>query len=104
MASALKILIGLAVALAAGWLHHGPYGGGQRFIDALEARATLRLRAAQLSGVTVRMQRDPLARIVVLSGRANEFQKNGLRDFPGINERMRTIPGVAAIRWEGEGG
>lgn len=103
MPSALKLMIGLAVALAAGWLHHGPYGGGERFVDALEARAQLRLRAAQLGGVTARMQRDPLARIVILSGKANEFQKNGLRDFPGIDERMRTIPGVSGIVWESEG-
>ncbi|HEX8644818.1 MAG TPA: hypothetical protein VF702_12985 [Allosphingosinicella sp.] len=102
MPAALKLLIGLAVALAAGWLHHGPYGGGKRFVDALEARAQLRLRSAQLTGVTVRMQRDPLARIVLLSGTADEFQKNGLRDFPGINERMRTIPGVSGIAWERE--
>jgi hypothetical protein len=97
-----KISIGLAVALLAGWLHHGPYGGGRQFVDALEARAQLRLRAAQLPGVAVAMQRDPLARVVILTGRANDFQRNGLKDFPGIDERMRSIPGVSSIRWTRE--
>ena len=95
-----KFLIGLAAALFAGWLHHGPYGAGERFVDALEARAQLRLRAAELTGVSVRMERDPLTRVAVLSGEADEFQKEGLGSFPGINDRIRTIPGVAGIRWE----
>jgi hypothetical protein len=99
-----KITIGLAVALLAGWLYHGPYGGGAAFADALEERAQIRLRATQLPGVTVAMERDPLARVVVLSGRANEFQRKGLPGFPGIDERMRSIPGVAAMRWQGETG
>jgi hypothetical protein len=98
----LKIMIGLAVALLAGWLHHGPYGGGERFVNALEARAELRLKSAQLPGVTAAMQRDPLARTVLLRGRADSFQKEGLDDYPGINERMETIPGVSGIRWNDE--
>jgi hypothetical protein len=95
-----KLLLGLALALAVGWLHHGPLGGGERFVAALEARAQLRLRAAEIPGVTVRMERDPLSREAVLSGDANDFQKEGLGGFPGINDRIATIPGVAGIRWE----
>ena len=98
-----KIAIGLAVALLAGWLHHGPYGGGEGFVNALEARAQLRLRAAQLPGVTAAMHRDPLARVVLLRGQADSFQKEGLEDYPGINERMETIPGVSGIKWNDEG-
>ena len=99
----LKLLIGLAAALAAGWIHHGPLGGGERFVDALDARAQLRLKAAELPGVQVRMQRDPLARVAILSGQADEFQKEGLGSFPGINERISSIPGMASIRWEQPG-
>lgn len=99
-----KILIGLAAALLVGWLNYGPLGGGQRFVDALEARAQLRLRVAELPGVSVRMQRDPLARVAVLSGEADEFQRNGLGSFPGINGRIATIPGMGGIRWAGEQG
>ena len=94
-----KLLTGLAVALFVGWLYHGPYGGGERFVDALEQRAQVRLRFAELPGVTVRMPRDPLARVAILSGEANDFQKEGLGSYPGINDRMRTIPGVADVSW-----
>ena len=99
-----KLLIGLAAALFAGWLHHGPLGGGAHFIDALEAHANIRVDYADVPGVAVRMQRRPLARIAILSGPANDFQRNGLGTFPGLNERIATIPGVAAVRWDSGGG
>ena len=102
MARWAKLVIGLRAALLAAWLHHGPYGGVERFIDALEARAQLRLRVAEVPTVRVRMQRDPLARVALLSGPADEFQKEGLGSFPGINDRIGTIPGIAGLRWEGE--
>jgi hypothetical protein len=96
----IRMPIGLAAALLAGWLHHGPYGGGQRFVEALEQRAQMRLRFAELPGVSVRMQREPLARIAILSGTADEFQREGMGSYPGINDRIATIPGMAEIRWE----
>ena len=96
----LKFLSGLAAALLVGWLHHGPLGGGERFIDALEERAKLRVRVAEMPGVSVRMERDPLARVAVLSGEANDFQREGLGSFPGLNDRVGTIPGIAKVRWE----
>lgn len=99
-----KLLIGLAASLLAGWIYHGPAGGGERFIDALEARARLRVspEVTSLPGISVHMQRHPLARIAILSGEANDFQKEGLERpyFPGINDRIRTIPGIAGLRWE----
>ena len=95
----LKFLAGLAAALAVGWLHHGPLGAGERFVDALEARAKLRLKVTNLP-VNVRMERDPLSRTAVLWGEANDFQREGLGSYPGINDRIRTIPGVAGVRWE----
>ena len=96
----LKFLLGLTAALAAGWVHHGPLGGGERFIDSLEARAKLRLKVVDLPGVDVRMQRDPLARVAILSGEANDLQREGMGSYPGINERIATIPGIARIRWD----
>lgn len=98
-----KLLIGLAAALVAAWLHHGPYGGGERFVEALETRAEQRLRFAEMPGVSVRMQRDPLARVAILKGEANDFQKEGLGSFPGINDRIATIPGMGGFRWEERG-
>jgi hypothetical protein len=97
---------GLALALLAAWLHHGPYRGGERFIDALQQRAELRLSLPEVRGVgvTARMQRDPLARTAILTGNADRYQREGMGSYPGINDRIRTIPGVGAIRWEGEEG
>jgi hypothetical protein len=97
-----KLLTGLAASLLAGWVYHGPAGGGERFIDALDARAQLRVspQVTSLPGISVRMQREPLARIAILSGEANDFQKNGIRGYPGLNQRVGSIPGVARVRWE----
>lgn len=99
-----KLLLGLAAALLAGWLYYGPYGGGERFVDALQQRADLRLSIPEVRGVgvTARMQRDPLARLAILAGRADAYQREGLGSYPGINDRMRTIPGMGGIRWQGE--
>ncbi|HEX8366724.1 MAG TPA: hypothetical protein VF603_15705 [Allosphingosinicella sp.] len=101
-----KLLIGLAAALVAGWLYYGPYGGGARFIDALQQRAELRLSLPEVRGVgvTARMQREPLARLVTLSGPADPYQRDGMGSYPGINDRMRTIPGMGGIAWQGEEG
>ncbi len=95
-----KVLIGLAAALAAALIHYWPLGGGETFIASLEERAEARLRAVALPGVEVRMKRDPLSRVVILSGPANDFQKEGMGSYPGLNDRMRSIPGVSGVEWE----
>ena len=95
-----KFLIGLAAALLAGWISHGPLGQGEAFIAQLEVRATAELRKAELPGVSVRFPRDPLARQAILSGPANDFQREGQGLFPGINDRIGGLPGVSDFRWE----
>lgn len=102
----LKLVTGLAAALLAGWIYHAPAGGGARFVDALQARAELRVspRVTDLTGISVRMQRDPLARVAILSGPANDFQRNGIRGYPGLNQRVGSIPGMGAVRWQDEPG
>jgi OOP family OmpA-OmpF porin len=95
-----KFLIGLAAALLAGWIGHGPLGRGEAFVGGLEARARAVLGEAELSGVQVRFGRDPLSREAVLSGQANEFQREGQGQFPGINDRIRAVSGVSGVRWE----
>lgn len=101
MSPLLKFLIGLAAALIAGWISHGPLGRGEAFIDRLEAHASRRLQAVDVPGVAVRMERAPLSRTAILSGPANDFQREGLGSYPGINERIVTVPGMGRIRWEG---
>lgn len=103
MSAWLKFLIGLAVALLAGWIGHGPLGQGAAFVDRLDAQAKAEIRKVELAGqVQVRFSRDPLRREAILSGRAAQFQREGMGQFPGINGRIAAIPGVSGVRWEGE--
>ena len=97
-----RLLIGLAVALAAGWVGHGPLGQGQAFVDGLDGQARAVIRAAGLPQIQVRFGRDPLRREAILSGQADQFQREGMGQFPGLNDRIAAIPGVSGLRWEGE--
>ena len=97
-----KFLIGLAIALAAGWIGHGPLGRGEAFIDRLDAQARAKIVEAGLPQVQVRFDRDPLRREAILAGRADAFQREGMGQFPGLNDRIRAVPGVSGVRWEGE--
>ena len=99
MSKPLKFLIGLAVALAAGWISHGPLGRGAMFVDGLDADLQAVLARAQLPGVTARMEREPLARKAILAGPADQFQREGMGSLPGIDERVLSIPGMGRIEW-----
>jgi hypothetical protein len=94
-----KFLIGLLAVAAMGWLSHGPLGNGEALVSALEARARAVVVASQVSGVDARMQRDPMSREVVLSGPANDYQREGMGQFPGLNDRIREIEGISSLRW-----
>src|SRR5918992_4908781 len=97
-----KLLIGFAAALLAGWLSHGPLGRGGQFVDSLQAGAEAKLREAALPGVTVSFPRDPLARTAILSGPANDFQRNGLGGLPGLTQRVAAVSRIARVRWADE--
>jgi hypothetical protein len=99
MPKLVKFLIGLAAALAAGWISHGPLGRGEQFIDRMEADLQAVLGIVNLPGVGGRMQREPLARTAILSGPADEFQREGVGSLPGINRRVMLIPGMARFEW-----
>jgi hypothetical protein len=94
-----KFLIGLAAALAAGWISHGPLGRGEQFIDRMEADLQAVLGVVNLPGVSGRMQREPLARTAILSGPADQFQREGNGSLPGIDRRVMLIPGMARFEW-----
>ena len=94
-----RLLTGIAAALLAGWIFHGPLGSGEAFVAGLEARAQAVVREAEIPGVEVRLQRDPLARRALLSGSANDFQRAGTGYFPGLNDRILGLAGMGAVRW-----
>ena len=100
MPAAAKFLTGLGAALLAGWVGHGPLGRGEAFVDRLQADSERVLREAALPGLAVRFPRDPLRREAILSGTANYFQKEGMGLLPGLNDRIRAVPGVAGVRWD----
>ena len=99
MSPALKFLIGLAAVLLMGWVYHGPLGNGEALVGRLEAQARAAVAASEVPGIEVRLQRDPLARVAILSGPANDFQREGMGQFPGLNDRMRSIEGISRIEW-----
>ena len=99
MSPALKFLIGLAAVLLMGWVYHGPLGNGERLIGALEAQARAEVAKSEVAGVEVRLQRDPLSRTAILSGPADNFQREGMGQFPGLNDRIRSIEGISALEW-----
>lgn len=102
MPIAVRILIGFAAALFAGWLAYGPLGRGDLFLDSLQAQTEAVLRDAAVPGVTASLPRDPLTRTVWLSGPANDLQRNGQGGLQGLNQRVAAIPGVAEVRWTDE--
>jgi hypothetical protein len=106
MSAPLKLLIGLALALAAGWIGYGPLGQGAAFVDRTEALAREQVRLAAVAGVAVRLGRDPLSRTAHLSGPADDFQRRGIGLLPGIDGRVGDVPGIGAVRWDdgGNGG
>lgn len=101
MSPRVKFLIGLAAALLSGWIGHGPLGQGEAFVDQLDARSRAVIKQWELP-VQVRFERDPLSRQAILSGHIDQFQRDGLPNFPGIKGRVAMVPGVSGVRWEGE--
>jgi hypothetical protein len=99
MSPVLKFLIGLASVLLMGWTYHGPLGNGEALIARLEAQARAAVAQGEVPGVEVRLRRDPLARVATLSGAANDFQREGMGQFPGINDRVRSVEGITRLEW-----
>ena len=104
MSPLVKFLIGLAAALAVCWVAFGPLGRGAAYLDDVEARAKAVVRAAAIPGVEVRMSRAPLSRTAILTGPANDFQREGIGGLPGLNDRVAGVAGVTAVRWDSTGG
>ncbi len=98
----LKATTGLLAALAAAWIWHGPLGHGQALVDRLESEARAAVARSELPGLAVSLGRDPLDRNVTLKGRTNDLQREGLGSGQGINDFVREVEGVGALRWTDE--
>jgi hypothetical protein len=99
MSPAVKLLIGLAATLLMGWLWHGPAGNGARLIDGLEQGARKAVAQSELPGISVAMDRAPLARNATVSGQADRVQREGLGSGLGVLDFVREVEGVHGVRW-----
>lgn len=85
---------GIAATLAFGALWHAPLGAGERFATHADKIARKTLDYYELPMVNARLDRDPLARRMILSGPADRFQRSELVRIMG------QVPGVNEVRWD----
>jgi hypothetical protein len=104
MNNPVKLLIGLVAVLAMGWIWHGPAGRGEAFARALEAEAQAAVAATELPGIQVRLARDPIRRVAILSGKADDLQRRGMGSQPGLDGYVGDVPGISGVHWADEPG
>ena len=86
--------IGIASTIAFGALWHGPLGAGEKIAVRAEVMARRALDYYELPMIQAKLARAPLARTIILSGPADDFQRRELVRV--LNE----IPGILAVRWD----
>lgn len=91
------IAIGLAGAIGIAALWHGPLGAGERLQRMIDTRVRAELDRLELPFIKATLD-QPLSRSLVLSGPADDFQREELPRY------MLEIPGVAAATWSERGG
>ena len=88
------VLIGVAATMGFTALWHGPLGVGEKLAADAEAAARKQLDRDEMVQVQARMQRGPLARRLIVSGPADDFQR------AEIARRLDNVPGVLEVRWD----
>ena len=88
------MLVGLAATVGLTALWHGPLGAGERLARHVESQARRTLDYYELPMIQAKLQRAPLARRLVLSGPADEFQRTELIRI------LDETPGVVDVRWD----
>lgn len=88
------MLIGLAATVGFSELWHGPLGAGEKLAAQSEARARRTLDYYELPMIQAHVQRSPLARRLILSGPADEFQRSELVRI------LDETPGILEVRWD----
>jgi hypothetical protein len=91
--AALRLAAGTVAVLALGGLWHGPLGAGERLAWTVERTSRQVLNDWEMPGVKAHLARGPLTRALILSGKADDFQRSELVRI------MDGVPGVALVRW-----
>lgn len=88
------LAIGIAATLGVTALYHGPMGKADAFTGVIEQAARAELDRQEMVQINARLERGPLRRTLVLSGPADDFQRE---ELPKI---MVRVPGVENVRWD----
>jgi hypothetical protein len=88
------LAIGIGAALGATALYHGPIGKAEGFAAKIEREARAELERQEMVQIQARLEREPLRRTLILSGPADDFQRE---ELPKI---MAGIAGVERVRWD----
>jgi hypothetical protein len=99
-----KLLIGFVALLVMGWIWHGPAGRGEAFAEALDTQARASIAQIEIPNIQVRMARHPIRRIALMSGPADDIQREGMGSEMGLSDYVRAVPGVAGVHWADEPG
>jgi len=86
--------LGVAATLGVTALYHGPLGKADAFAASVEQAARAELDRQEMVQIDARLERGPLRRTLVLSGPADDFQRE---ELPKI---MIRVAGVEAVRWD----
>jgi hypothetical protein len=87
------LAIGLAATAASAFLWHGPGGAAERFVKRSDHDVRRMLDYFEMQQVEGRMQRDPIARRIIFSGPADDFQRT---ELVRLGE---SLPGIGEARW-----
>ena len=90
-----SLSLGVVAVLALAALWHGPIGGADRFAAKVERGIHNTLVYYEMTKVTGHLHHDPLTRLVLLSGPADDFQRGELVRL------MNEVPGVSNTSWSG---
>lgn len=89
-----KGVIGAVAASLLAWGAHQMTGAD--YIDGLEAKGKTALADAGMDGISLNMQRDPLARVAILDGTDDPAQRKAIK-------AALAAKGITNVRWAGEG-
>ena len=87
------LAVGVAAALAAAAMWHGPIGGAERFTGEVDRTAREALNYYEMTAVTAHLHHRPLTRRLILSGPADDFQRSELARL------FSQLPGVSGATW-----